>query len=105
MKKIKRALISVWDKSDLVDFAKFLCNNNYEILSTGGTKKILEENHINVTSISNLIQQDEVMNGRVKTLHPKIFGGILADRDNRHHMNDLHKEVFLNLDTIFYDQQ
>ena len=100
MNKRKTALISVWNKSYIVNFAKFLSKNNYEILSTGGTKKILEENHISVTSISNLTQQDEVMNGRVKTLHPKIFGGILADRDNHHHLHDLHEIGSKTIDLV-----
>jgi len=89
MNKIKTALISVWDKTGIVDLAKFLDENNIEIISTGGTKKILEDNGINVTSVSDITKQKEVMNGRVKTLHPKIFGGILADRNNESHLNDL----------------
>ncbi len=76
MNKIKTALISVWDKTGIVDLAKFLDENNIEIISTGGTKKILEDNGINVTSVSDITKQKEVMNGRVKALHPKIFGGI-----------------------------
>ena len=89
MNKIKTALISVWDKQNIVELAKFLSNNNVRIVSTGGTKKKLEENNIKVTSISELTNQDEIMNGRVKTLHPKIFGGILADRNNKDHIDDL----------------
>ena len=89
MNNIKTALISVWDKTGIVDLANFLTENNIEIISTGGTKKILEENNINVIPVNEITQQNEVMNGRVKTLHPKIFGGILADRNNDSHMNDL----------------
>jgi len=89
MNNIKTALISVWDKTGIIDLANFLAKNNIEIISTGGTKKILEENNINVTSVSEVTQQNEVMNGRVKTLHPKIFGGVLADRNNDDHMDDL----------------
>ena len=89
MNNIKTALISVWDKAGIVDLAKFLAENNIEIISTGGTKKILEKNNINVIPVSKVTQQNEVMNGRVKTLHPKIFGGILADRNNEHHIDDL----------------
>ena len=89
MNNIKTALISVWDKTGIVDLANFLSENNIEIISTGGTKKILEENNINVTPVSEVTQQNEVMNGRVKTLHPKIFGGVLADRNNDDHMDDL----------------
>ena len=89
MNKIKRALISVWDKTDVVILAKFLIENGIEIYSTGGTKEILEKNNIKVISISNLTKQGEIMDGRVKTLHPKIFGGILADRKNNQHIKDL----------------
>jgi len=89
MNKIKTALISVWDKTNIIELAKFLNKNNVEIISTGGTKKILEDNNINVTSVSDITNQKEIMNGRVKTLHPKIFGGILADRSNEKHTDDL----------------
>jgi len=88
---LKRALLSVWDKTHIIELGKFLVNNNFEIISTGGTKKTLEDNGIKVTSISSLTEFDEFMNGRVKTLHPKIFGGILADRKNENHLNDLKK--------------
>ena len=76
---MKRALFSVWDKTDIVELSKFLIKNNFEIISTGGTKKKLIENDIAVTSISEVTGADEMMNGRVKRLDPKIFGGILAD--------------------------
>ena len=86
MKKIKTALISVWDKTDIIEFAQFLVKHNIQILSTGGTKKVLEKNNIEVTPISEITNQKEIMNGRVKTLDPKIFGGILADRNNKNHI-------------------
>lgn len=86
---MKRALISVWNKEKIVDLAKFLIDQDFEIISTGGTKKILLDNNINVTSISDVTSFNEIMDGRVKTLHPKIFGGLLADRNNHHHMKDL----------------
>ena len=86
---IKRALISVWDKKEVVKLAKFLTANDIEIISTGGTKKVLEENNIKVTSISEITGMDSVMDGRVKTLNPKIFGSILADRGNSNHLDDL----------------
>jgi len=86
---LKRALISVWDKTNIVELSKFLIKNNYEIISTGGTKKLLIENNIDVISISEITESKEMMDGRVKTLHPKIFGGILADRLNQSHMDDL----------------
>ena len=86
---IKRALISVWDKSGVVTLAKFLSDQNIEIISTGGTKKILEENNITVRDISELTGIKSLMDGRVKTLNPKIFGGILFDRKVQNHIDDL----------------
>ena len=86
---MKRALISVWNKDYIVELAKFLVKQQFEIISTGGTKKILLENNIKVTSISEVTNFNEIMDGRVKTLHPKIFGGLLADRENPNHLKDL----------------
>ncbi len=78
---IKRALISVSDKSGIVPFAKFLSQQGVEILSTGGTAKLLAENGLTVTEVGDYTGFPEMMDGRVKTLHPKIHGGILARRD------------------------
>ena len=89
MNNIKKALLSVWDKTGIVELAKFLHDNNVEIISTGGTKKMLKSAGIPVKSVSAITGQKEVMNGRVKTLHPHIFAGILADRKNENHMQDL----------------
>ena len=77
---IKRALISVSDKTGIVEFAKNLANLGVEILSTGGTYKLLKENNITVVEVSEHTGFPEMMDGRVKTLHPKIHGGILARR-------------------------
>jgi phosphoribosylaminoimidazolecarboxamide formyltransferase/IMP cyclohydrolase len=86
MKKIKRALISVSDKSDIIEFARFLEKNlGVEILSTGGTEKLLSEAGIKVKSVSEHTGFPEMMQGRIKTLHPKIFAGLLAIRDNHEH--------------------
>ena len=85
----KRALISVWDKSGIIEFSKLLIEREFEILSTGGTKALLEKNGVPVISVSDLTEFKAIMDGRVKTLHPKIFGGILADRNNESHINDL----------------
>ena len=86
---MKRALLSVWNKENIVELAKFLVDKDFEIISTGGTKKILLDNNIKVTSISDVTSFNEIMDGRVKTLHPKIFGGLLADRNNNNHLKDL----------------
>ena len=80
MKKL--ALLSVSDKTKIVDFAKGLIKNGYHIIATGNTAKVLSENKINVTEISSITGFPEIFDGRVKTLHPKIFGGILYRRDN-----------------------
>lgn len=77
---IRRALISVSDKTGIVDFARSLAQKGIDILSTGGTAKLLAENGINVTEASEYTGHPEIMDGRVKTLHPKIHGGILARR-------------------------
>jgi len=80
LKPIKRALISVSDKTGIVDFAQELSGRKIEILSTGGTYRLLKENGIDVTEVSSYTGFPEMMDGRVKTLHPKIHGGILARR-------------------------
>ena len=77
---VKRALISVSDKTGIVDFAQGLRDQGVELLSTGGTFRLLEENGIEVTEISAYTGFPEMMDGRVKTLHPKVHGGILARR-------------------------
>ncbi|MDT3696657.1 MAG: bifunctional phosphoribosylaminoimidazolecarboxamide formyltransferase/IMP cyclohydrolase [Ignavibacterium sp.] len=78
----KHALISVSDKTKIIDFAAVLIKNGYEIIATGNTAKLLKENNLTVTEISSLTGFPEIFDGRVKTLHPKIFGGILFRRDN-----------------------
>ena len=83
---IKRALISVFDKTGIVEFAKELDKLGIEILSTGGTAKKLKESNINVKDVSDYTGFPEMMDGRVKTLHPKIHGGLLALRENKEHM-------------------
>lgn len=77
----KRALISVSDKTGIVEFAKQLDKYGIQIISTGGTSKALTESGIKVTKVSDITQFEEIMNGRVKTLHPRIHGGILGKRD------------------------
>lgn len=83
---VKRALISVSDKTGIVEFAKGLHELGVEIISTGGTMKAISEAGIPVMSVSELTGFPEMMDGRVKTLHPKIHGGILAVRDNPAHV-------------------
>ena len=78
---IKRALLSVSDKTGIVEFARSLSEKGLDLLSTGGTAKLLAENGIKVTEVSDYTGHPEIMDGRVKTLHPKVHGGILARRD------------------------
>ena len=80
MSKIQRALVSVSDKTGLVDFIRELTNQGVEILSTGGTAKLLRDNGITVREVSDYTGFPEMMDGRIKTLHPKIHGGLLARR-------------------------
>lgn len=88
--KIKRALISVFDKTGIVDFARTLQTEfGVEIISTGGTATLLRESGIAVTSVDTVTGFPEMMDGRVKTLHPKIHAGLLADRDNPEHMRQM----------------
>ncbi len=94
---IKRALISVSDKSGIVEFAKKLKELGVEIISTGGTAKKLIESDIKVSKVSDVTGFPECLDGRVKTLHPVIHGGILAIRDNEDHMDQLNQ---LNIDPI-----
>ncbi|MHA1357096.1 MAG: bifunctional phosphoribosylaminoimidazolecarboxamide formyltransferase/IMP cyclohydrolase [Candidatus Helarchaeota archaeon] len=94
MMKIKRALISVSDKTRLTDFAKRLHALGVEIISTGGTYKKLQEFGLSVMKVSEVTQFPEMMDGRVKTLHPKIHGAILARRDKKEHLQELkHHEI------------
>ena len=80
-----KALISVSDKHNLVPFTRQLIKLGYEIISTGGTLKVLKENNITVASVESVTQFPEMLDGRLKTLHPKIHGGILAKRNNKDH--------------------
>lgn len=94
---IKRAIISVSDKTGIIEFAKELNDMGVEIISTGGTAKALLDAGIKVTSISDVTGFPECLDGRVKTLHPNIFAGILAMRDKKEHMDTLEE---LNISTI-----
>jgi phosphoribosylaminoimidazolecarboxamide formyltransferase / IMP cyclohydrolase len=89
MIKIKRALISLSDKTGIVELARELKKFDVEILSTGGTAKLLRESNVAVKDVSEYTGFPEMLDGRVKTLHPKIHGGLLALRDNPEHMNTL----------------
>ena len=83
---IRRAILSVTDKSGLVEFATFLTSRGVELISTGGTQKALEAAGLSVTAVSTVTGFPEILGGRVKTLHPKIHAGILANKDEPQHM-------------------
>ncbi len=100
MAKIERALVSVSDKAGLVDFAKALASFGVEILSTGGTAKLLRDAGVPVVQVSDYTGQPEILDGRVKTLHPKIHGGLLAIRDNAEHRKQLADQGFGNIDLV-----
>lgn len=80
----KRAILSVYNKDKIEILARFLVENNFEIVSSGGTYKLLSEKGIKVKKVSEITDFPEILDGRVKTLHPKIHGGILARRDDKH---------------------
>ena len=86
---VKRAILSVTDKTGLAEFATFLADQGVELVSTGGTKKMLKDSGLAVTSVSDVTDFPEILGGRVKTLHPNIHGGVLADKDDEGHMETL----------------
>ena len=98
--KIKKALISVFDKTNIIDISKFLISQKIEIYSSGGTYKFLKENNIKVNEVSKYTKSPEILEGRVKTLHPKIHGGILAKRNVPDHLKELKKNKIILLDLV-----
>jgi phosphoribosylaminoimidazolecarboxamide formyltransferase/IMP cyclohydrolase len=97
---IKRAILSVTDKSGLVEFATFLADGGVELISTGGTRKMLLDAGLSVKSVSDVTGFPEIMGGRVKTLHPHVHAGILADKDNPGHLSTLSELGIEPLDLI-----
>lgn len=96
---MKRAIISVSDKNGIIDFARELVNLDWEIVSTGGTAKILLDAGIKVTGISEVTNFPEILEGRVKTLHPKVHGGILA-KDTQEHLDVLVEQGITPIDLV-----
>jgi phosphoribosylaminoimidazolecarboxamide formyltransferase/IMP cyclohydrolase len=96
----KTALISVSDKSGIAQLAEFLVTQNYQIISTGGTYNHLKENDIAVKEVKEVTQFQEMLDGRVKTLHPHIHGGILAKRNNPEHMKTLEENNIATIDMV-----
>ena len=97
---IRRVLISVSDKAGVLEFAKFLAGRDIDILSTGGTAKLLQDNGVAVTEVGDYTGFPEMMDGRVKTLHPKVHGGILARRDLAHHTEAMDKHHIPPIDMV-----
>ncbi len=96
----KRALISVSNKENLIGFAKKLIKLNYELISTGGTGKVLQKAGIKFTKIKEITGFPEMLDGRIKTLHPNIFGGILAQKDNPKHIEEIKSKKIKPIDLI-----
>jgi len=96
----KRALVSVYDKTGVVDFTRELVELGYEIVSTGGTARKLKDGGVEVIPVSEVTEFPEMLEGRVKTLHPKIHGGLLALRENREHMQELKEQGIRPIDMV-----
>src|SRR5947199_6342556 len=101
LRPIRRALLSVSDKTGLVDFARELVTKyGVELIATGGTKKALADAGLPVKDVSELTGFPEILDGRVKTLHPAIFAGLLAKRDKPEHMKTLAEQKLLEIDLV-----
>ncbi len=100
LRKIRRALISVSDKDGIVELASKLDKFGVEIISTGGTARFLRETGLTVTDVSEITEFPEMMDGRVKTLHPKIHGAFLALRDNEKHLEAMRTHEITPIDLV-----
>ncbi|HJB78558.1 MAG TPA: bifunctional phosphoribosylaminoimidazolecarboxamide formyltransferase/IMP cyclohydrolase [Candidatus Nosocomiicoccus stercorigallinarum] len=95
-----RALLSVSDKTGITEFGQKLVDNGYELFSTGGTLKALQDANVAVKSVSELTNFPEIMDGRVKTLHPAVHGGLLADRSKQSHLDELKEQDIDLIDMV-----
>ena len=100
LRKIRRALFSLSDKSGAIEFAKQLASRGVQIISTGGTARTLRDNDIEVTEVADITGFPEMMDGRVKTLHPKIHGAFLALRDNGEHIASMDEHGIDPIDLV-----
>jgi phosphoribosylaminoimidazolecarboxamide formyltransferase/IMP cyclohydrolase len=100
MAKINKALLSVSDKTGIVDFARELSLYKVQFISTGGTARILRENRLELMDVSDYTGFPEMMDGRVKTLHPKIHGGLLGVRSNPEHLREMDQYNIESIDMI-----
>ena len=103
MEKIKSALISVFNKKGIDDLCTKLHQNNVQIISTGGTKKYIEKLDIPVTSVESFTDYPSILGGRVKTLHPKVFGAILSRKKNPSDIEDINKFNIPKIDLVIVD--
>src|SRR5262244_2931565 len=100
VRRIERALISVYDKTGIVEFARVLSDLQVEIVSTGGTSRLLSANGIKVCEVSELTGFPEILDGRVKTLNPNIAAGLLAIRENADHMKQISEHNLPLIDLV-----
>src|ERR1043165_3192062 len=100
LRRVTRALISVSDKTGLIDFARGLASHGIELVSTGGTAKAIKDAGLKVMDVSELTGFPEMMDGRVKTLHPKVHGGLLAIRDNKEHAGAMNAHGIKPIDLL-----
>jgi phosphoribosylaminoimidazolecarboxamide formyltransferase/IMP cyclohydrolase len=98
--RIRRALVSVFDKEGVVEFCRTLAAQEIEILSSGGTARLLRESGIDVVAVSDYTGFPEMLDGRVKTLHPRIHAGILAVRSNAEHIADIERNDIATIDLV-----
>ena len=99
-RRVTRALLSVSDKTGLIDFARALAGHGVDLVSTGGTAKAIAEAGLKVKDVSELTGFPEMMDGRVKTLHPKVHGGLLAIRDNAEHAKSMKDHDIAPIDLL-----
>ncbi|HZK46734.1 MAG TPA: bifunctional phosphoribosylaminoimidazolecarboxamide formyltransferase/IMP cyclohydrolase, partial [Atopostipes sp.] len=95
-----RALVSVYDKKGIIEFSKDLIELGWEIISTGGTLNTLQEAGLDVTSVDDVTQFQEILDGRVKTLHPAVHGGILNRRDNEKDQSEMNSLGLKSIDMV-----
>src|SRR5437870_12653508 len=100
MAKISRVLISVTDKTGIVEFAAALAETGAELISTGGTARLIRDSGIAVKDVSDVTGFPEMLDGRVKTMHPKIAGGLLAVRSNPEHMRAIEAHGIAPIDMV-----
>lgn len=100
MQQIRRALLSVYDKTGIVEFAQFLVDQGIELISTGGTWSVLQKAGLPVTQVQEITGFPEMLDGRVKTLHPAIHGGLLARRDQSAHLEQIAAEQIVPIDLV-----